>query len=94
MAGRRRQRPGAGKAGAGRPARPAPTPRQPPTPRPPFTPRQPPSRGRVRLAALVFAGLAVVLGILGLTVNGGYLRPAVLLLILAVLWGVRALTMR
>jgi hypothetical protein len=48
----------------------------------------------VCLGALVFAGLAIVLGVLGFTVNGGYLRPAVLLLILALLWGVRALTMR
>jgi hypothetical protein len=59
-----------------------------------LNPRRPPTRSRTRLAALVFAGLAVVLGVIGLTVNGGYLRPAVLLLLLALLWGVRALTMR
>ena len=112
MAGRRRQRPGAGKAGAGRPARPygqrnqASAQRQggerdQPSRVPAgsqlgraLNPRKPPSRSRVRLGALVFAGLAIVLGVLGFTVNGGYLRPAVLLLILALLWGVRALTMR
>jgi hypothetical protein len=42
----------------------------------------------------VFAGLALLLGVIGFTVNSGYLRPAVLLLLLALLWGVRALTMR
>jgi hypothetical protein len=112
MAGRRRQRPGAGKAGAGRPARPAGQRNQPPDQRPgaqrkqpdrqrpgsqlgrALNPRKPPTRSRVRLAALVFAGLAVVLGVVGYTVNAGYLRPAALLLLLALLWGVRALTMR
>jgi hypothetical protein len=46
------------------------------------------------MAALVFAVLAIVLGVLGVTLNGGYLRPAVLLAILALLWGLRSLTMR
>jgi hypothetical protein len=36
----------------------------------------------------------VVLGILGLTVNRAYIQPAGLTLLLAVLWGVRALMMR
>jgi hypothetical protein len=48
----------------------------------------------VRIAALAFAGLAILLGILGLTVDRGYLQPAVLTAILALLWGARALTMR
>jgi len=59
-----------------------------------LNPRKPPTRSRVRTAALLFAALAIVLGVLGLTVNTGYLQPAVLLAILALLWGVRALTMR
>jgi hypothetical protein len=110
MAGQRRQRPDAGKAGAGQPARRGPTgekPREParPTGEKPgeparrramraLNPRKPPTRSRVRLAALVFAALAIVLGVLGVTLDSGYLRPAVLLALLALLWGLRALTMR
>jgi hypothetical protein len=107
MGGQRRQRPGSGRAGAGQPARRAgpsgkPSGRQGNARDEPggrhamraLNPRKPPTRSRVRLAALVFAALAVVLGVLGVTVNTGYLRPAALLVILAVLWGVRGLTMR
>lgn len=106
MAGQRRQRPDAGKAGAGQPARREPTgePARPTGGKPgepaglramrALNPRKPPTRSRVGLAALVFAVLAIVLSVLGVTLNGGYLRPAVLLALLALLWGVRALTMR
>jgi hypothetical protein len=58
-----------------------------------LNPRKTPTNSRVRTAALAFGALAVVLGILGLTVNRAYLQPAVLTLLLAVLWGVRAITM-
>ncbi len=116
MADRRRQRPGTGKSGSGRAARPAgasgkpgqrhtapgkPAGRQARSTEPgggrvmrALNPRKPPSRSRVRIAALVFAGLTIVLGILGLTVDGTYLRSAALTAVLAVLWGVIALTMR
>jgi len=46
------------------------------------------------VAALAFAGLAVVLGVVGLTIDRSYLPPAALLTLLALLWGLRALTMR
>jgi hypothetical protein len=59
-----------------------------------LNPRKTPTNSRIRTAALAFGALAVVLGILGLTVNRAYLQPAVLTLLLAVLWGVRAITMR
>jgi hypothetical protein len=59
-----------------------------------LNPRRTPTRPRTGIAALAFLGLATVLGILGLTLNPAYLRPAVLVAILAVLWGARALTMR
>jgi hypothetical protein len=117
MAGGRRQRPGSGGTGSGRPARPgggsgkrdqrrdaasrAAGQRDQPSREPApsrlgraLNPRKAPTKSRTRLAALVFAGLAVVLGVIGFTVNSGYLRPAFLLLLLALLWGVRALTMR
>jgi hypothetical protein len=112
MGDRRRQRPGAGRAGTGRPARPAgkqnPAAKQTPgakqSPAKPepqgnrslraLNPRRTPTRSRTRTAALAFAALAVVLGILGFTVDRSYLPPAVLLVLLALLWGLRALTMR
>ena len=59
-----------------------------------LNPRKTPTNSRVRTAALAFGALAVALGVLGLTVNRAYLQPAVLTLLLAVLWGVRAITMR
>jgi hypothetical protein len=59
-----------------------------------LNPRKTPTRSRVRAAAIGFGVLGVVLGALGLTVDRGYLQPALLTLLLAVLWGVRALTMR
>lgn len=59
-----------------------------------LNPRKPPSKARVRLAALVFAGLTIVLVVLGFTVDGGYLRSAALTAILALLWGGISLTMR
>lgn len=106
MGDRRRRRPGAGRAGTGQPARRASGDdrderRATDSAKPAgaralraLNPRKAPTRSRVRTAALLFAGLAVVLGILGLTVNRGYLQPAVLLALLALLWGVRALIMR
>jgi hypothetical protein len=78
-------------------------PRQPARPKPAgrgrraaraLNPRKTPTNSRIRIAALAFGALAVVLGMLGLTVNRAYLQPAVLTLLLAVLWGVRAITMR
>jgi hypothetical protein len=53
-----------------------------------------PTVSRVRIAAIGFAALGFVLGIIGTTVDPAYLKPAVLTLLLAVLWGVRGLTMR
>jgi fatty acid desaturase len=56
---------------------------------------QRPTRSRVRFAALAFAVLAVVLGVLGwVTGTGGWFNSAVLLAILALLWGARAAFMR
>jgi hypothetical protein len=82
MTGQRRQRPDPSRKPAGSRAMRA------------LNPRRTPTRSRTGIAALVFLGLAIVLGILGLTLNPVYLRPAVLTAILAVLWGARALTMR
>lgn len=105
MTGRPRQRPGAKSTGR-QPARRAessgkPRSGEPGSGDPPrrrglsaLNPRKAPTRSRVRTAALLFAALAIVLGILGLTVDRGYLQPAVLLALLALLWGVRALIMR
>jgi hypothetical protein len=59
-----------------------------------LNPRKTPTRSRVGTAALLFVALAVILGILGLTIDRSYLPPAALTAILAVLWGLRALTMR
>jgi hypothetical protein len=59
-----------------------------------LNPIKAPTRSRTSYMALAFLGLAVVLVVLGLTLDPAYLRPAVLLLILALLWGLRALTMR
>jgi hypothetical protein len=59
-----------------------------------LNPRKTPTTSRVGTAALLFGALGVVLGILGLTVNRAYIQPAGLTLLLAVLWGVRALMMR
>src|SRR5262245_15111160 len=100
MGGPRRQRPGTGRSGAGGPARPAgkPTParREPAGSalRRALNPRKTPTRSRTRLAALVFAALAIVLGVVGFTLDRGYLPPAVLLALLALLWGLRGMTMR
>jgi len=100
MGGPRRQRPGTGRSGAGRPAHPAgkPTParREPlgSSLRRALNPLKTPTRSRTRLAALVFAALAIFLGVVGFTFDRGYLRPALLLAVLALLWGLRAMTMR
>jgi hypothetical protein len=59
-----------------------------------LNPRKTPTTSRVGTAALLFGALGVLLGILGLTVNRAYIQPAGLTLLLAVLWGVRALMMR
>jgi hypothetical protein len=59
-----------------------------------LNPRRTATPVKVRLAAIVFAALGFVLGILGTTVDRNYLKPAVLTLLLAVLWGVRGLMMR
>jgi hypothetical protein len=48
----------------------------------------------VGVAALLFLALAVLLGVLGLTIDPNYLPPAALTAMLALLWGLRALTMR
>jgi hypothetical protein len=99
-------RAGTGRAGTGRPARPAgkqnPAAKQSPAKPEPqgnrslraLNPRKTPTMSRTRTAALAFAALAVVLGVLGFTVDRSYLPPAVLLVLLALLWGLRALTMR
>jgi hypothetical protein len=56
---------------------------------------QRPGRSRVRWAAIVFAVLAVLFGVLGwVTETGGWLNSAVLLAILALAWGARAAFMR
>jgi hypothetical protein len=59
-----------------------------------LNPRRTQTISRVRIAAIGFAALGFVLGIVGTTVDRAYLKPAVLTLLLAVLWGVRALMMR
>jgi hypothetical protein len=59
-----------------------------------MNPIKTPTRSRTGTAALAFLGLAVVLVVLGLTLDSAYLRPAVLLVILALVWGFRALIMR
>jgi hypothetical protein len=82
MAGQRRQRPDPSREPAGSRGKRA------------LNPRKTPTKSRTGIAALAFLGLAIVLGILGLTLNPAYLRPAVLVAILALLWGGRALTMR
>jgi uncharacterized membrane protein len=54
-----------------------------------------PGRSRVRWAAIGFAVLAVVLAVLGwVTGTGAWFNSAVLLAILALLWGARAAFMR
>jgi lysylphosphatidylglycerol synthetase-like protein (DUF2156 family) len=56
---------------------------------------QRPGRSRVRWAAIGFAVLAAVLAILGwVTGTGAWFNSAVLLAILALLWGARAAFMR
>ncbi len=59
-----------------------------------LNPRKTPTKTRVRNAAALFAVLALVLGVLGLTLDRAYLQPALLTALLALLWGVRAATMR
>jgi hypothetical protein len=83
----------------GRAARPAPPPSAEATGRPrrslaatlnPFS-FQRPGRSRVRWAAIAFAVLAVLFGVLGwVTETGAWFNSAVLLAILALLWGARA----
>src|SRR4029450_3799619 len=56
---------------------------------------QRPGRSRVRWAAIGFGVLAVVLAVLGwVTATGAWFTSAVLLAILALLWGARAAFMR
>ena len=56
---------------------------------------QRPSRSRVRWAAIAFAVLAVLFAVLGwVTGTGAWFNSAVLLVILAVVWGARAAFMR
>jgi hypothetical protein len=56
---------------------------------------QRPSRSRVRGAAIGFAVLAVLFAVLGwVTGTGAWFNSAVLLVILAVVWGARAAFMR
>jgi hypothetical protein len=56
---------------------------------------QRPGRSRVRWAAVAFAVLAVLFGVLGwVTETGAWFNSAVLLAILAVAWGARAAFMR
>jgi fatty acid desaturase len=56
---------------------------------------QRPSRSRVRWAAIAFAVLAVLFAVLGwVTDTGAWFNSAVLLVILALLWGARAAFMR
>ena len=82
MAGQRGKRPDPGRKPSGSRAMRA------------LNPIKAPTRARTRNAALAFLGLAVVLVVLGLTLNPAYLRPAVLLALLALVWGLRSLTMR
>ena len=54
-----------------------------------------PTRSRVRWAAIAFAVLAVLFAVLGwVTGTGAWFNSAVLLVILAVVWGARAAFMR
>ena len=56
---------------------------------------QRPTRTRVRYAAIAFAVLAVLFAVLGwVTGTGAWFNSAVLLVILALLWGTRAVFMR
>jgi fatty acid desaturase len=56
---------------------------------------QRPTRTRVRYAAIAFAVLAVLFAVLGwVTGTGAWFNSAVLLVILALLWGARAAFMR
>jgi uncharacterized membrane protein len=56
---------------------------------------QRPNRSRVRYAAIAFAVLAVLFAVLGwVTGTGAWFNSAVLLVILALLWGTRAAFMR
>jgi fatty acid desaturase len=56
---------------------------------------QRPGRSRVRWAAIAFAVLAVLFAVLGwVTGTGAWFNSAVLLVILAVVWGARAAFMR
>jgi hypothetical protein len=56
---------------------------------------QRPTRSRVRWAAVAFAVLAVLFAVLGwATGTGAWFNSAVLLAILALLWGARAVFMR
>jgi hypothetical protein len=59
-----------------------------------LNPRKPPTRSRVGAAAAMFAGLSLILLLLGLLANRAYFQPALLTAILALLWGARAATMR
>jgi fatty acid desaturase len=57
--------------------------------------KSPPGRARVRNAAIAFAVAAVLFGILGWATGlSGFFNPAVLLAILALVWGLYWLTMR
>jgi hypothetical protein len=57
--------------------------------------KTPPSRTRVRLAAVVFGAGAAVLALVGwATGSSAWFNPAVSLAVLAVVWAVFALTMR
>ncbi len=59
-----------------------------------LNPRKPPTRSRVGAAAAMFAGLSLILVLLGLVANRAYFQPALLTVILALLWAARAATMR
>jgi hypothetical protein len=59
-----------------------------------LNPRKSPTKSRVRAAAVMFAVLSLILVVLGLAANRAYFQPALLTAILALLWGVRAATMR
>jgi hypothetical protein len=59
-----------------------------------LNPRKPPTRSRVAAAAAMFAGLTLVLVVLGLAASRAYFQPALLTALLALLWGARAATMR
>jgi hypothetical protein len=82
MADQRRRRPDPGRQAAGSRVMRA------------LNPRKTPTKSRTGVAALAFLGLTVVLAVLGLALDAAYLRPAVLTALLALLWGLRALTMR